>query len=191
MADTTKEIPLSLPGTTDVAPVINEQHPFLDGFPVHAMPRVAAANIYGVHHPGRNDQTRYWQWTGDGTTTKWDEDDIALLAGAHDDGESLAVADLLRVVVVVNGSVLTRVPSQAADPDVPGAGNFTVDEESSKMTLQLGTAPGDGQKVELFVYSAADIEQFGGAQLAINESVQDECLWAMCADAAADIRFSY
>ena len=101
--------------------------------------------------------------------------------------ETLTVAALLRVVVVVNGVALTRVPSGGS----PGAGEFDVDEDTGKMTITFGTAPGDGQKVQLYVFSADDIEQFGGAQLAINENVQDECLWAMCSDAAVDLRFAY
>lgn len=116
--------------------------------------------VYSVLEPGRNDVLKTQLIAGDGAQVNFPVAEIPLLAGAHDDGGlALTTDDILRVIVVQDGTVLKRVSSGGA----PGAGEFTVDPTE----LIFGTAPGVATPqtdIRVYVLPASDItQQTGGA----------------------------
>jgi hypothetical protein len=124
--------------------------PFLPQNPTHGN-AVAGATVYGVNLPGKNARSgNYQKWRGDGVTVAFAPAAIVNLANAHVDGGSLGAADVLRVVVKVNGAVLQRVASGAS----PSAGQY---KTSGSGTLTFGSTYTAADVIEVFLSAAADI----------------------------------
>lgn len=133
----------------DTETVLNVS-PFLPRNPVR-WESDAGATVNGVNLSGKDARGgNYQRWVGDGSTVAWTSTTLVNLANAHVDGGALSQADVLRVVVKVNGAILKRVAASAT----PGAGEF---KTSGSVTLTLGTAPALGAKVEFFLQAAADV----------------------------------
>ena len=136
---------------------------------------LGAAVLYGIEHPGIADETRVLRIGGDGTTTQFSSAKYSLLASA-DVQATITAANRLRVVVLVKGvgnkilSVLNRVGSAAT----PGAGEFKV-SGAGPVLLDVGTAPTDGQVLEVLIMAAADLIQLTGGNLTANVPYEIEC----------------
>lgn len=127
--------------------------PYLVANPVH-FNSVPGATLYGVNLASRDARGgNYQRWVGDGLTDAWNSDKVVNLVNAHVDGGVLAGADVLRVVVKVDGAVLQRVASGAT----PGAGEFKTHTVGGKTTITFGAAPAAGGLVEIFLAPAASV----------------------------------
>jgi hypothetical protein len=137
-----------------VTHVKNMETPFLPGQPIAAFCTTGTPSIYGANHPGKNSATKYLMIEGTGAKTSWDEDDYAILDTVHVDTGSLAIADQLRVIVMVDGVIKKRVAASAS----PSAGQFKTSTESgTKGTLTLGDTVAAGGKIEVLILAAADV----------------------------------
>jgi hypothetical protein len=131
-----------------------KRSPYMIGNPIHAN-SVPGATLYGANLPGKDYKyaAKYQAVAGDGSTVAWNSDKIAALLTAHVDSGSLGAADVLRVVVKVNGSVIQRVASGAS----PSAGQFKTHTSGGKTTLTVGSTYAVGTSIEVFVIDAAGI----------------------------------
>lgn len=125
-----------------------DRSPFLPKNPA-LWQAAAPVTVHNAFLPGRDARNgNYQRWVADGNTDTWTEDEILNLVNAHDDAGALQPEDVLRVVVKVNGVVLTRVDSGGP---APGPGEFTCVEVAGDMTLTFNADLDAGAIVELFL----------------------------------------
>lgn len=118
--------------------------PYLVGNPVH-LECVAGGTIYGVNLAGRDARGgKYQRWLADGVNVQWNKNTVVNLANA--DTSTPSAADMLRVIVKKNGSLLQRV----AAATVPTTGQFSVTNGARGVAkVVFGAVPADAVTVTL------------------------------------------
>lgn len=126
--------------------------PYLVGNPVH-FESVAGGTLKGLNLAGRDARGgSYQRWNGDGSTTTWTPTAVVNLANAKGDGGSLDEDNILQVVILVNGSPLKRVQSDAT----PAAGEFKT-ASADGGDLVFGDTLAVTDKIEVFLDDGTNI----------------------------------
>ena len=110
-----------------------------------------AGVLYGINKPWEGDADHYAKLFGNGSAKQWSSANVPCLANA-DVQATITAANSLRVVVLVNGSPITRVGSGAT----PSTAEFKV-SGSSPILLDVGSTYAAGTKIEVLITDAADL----------------------------------
>lgn len=143
------------------AGVICNRSPLLPRHPLRVFSRTASARLYGAYKPG-TDSAKYIKIKGAdlSTTTTLSSAKVAKLLDAHVDGGTLNAADYLRVIVVKNGVLQTRVAASAT----PSGAQFKT-SGAGPIIVTLGTAAANGDIFEMYVLDSGDVIEPGGGAL--------------------------